>query len=171
MKEKEILNDSKELYDEIINSNNSELIYNLALFYNKGSQKLDDYWTYQDRYINLLEKGALLNHIPSLIKLGDTNRRGNDYIAKHPLKAKELYIKASEKGSAKAMLRLANMYEEEFENEDDDWKKSLYWINKACSLNYSEAFIMLGTFYEEGKGVPIDIDKAYELYEKGGAEL
>ncbi|TDQ06547.1 tetratricopeptide repeat protein [Pedobacter metabolipauper] len=49
-------------------------------------------------------------------------------------------------------------------------KKCIYWYSKACNNGHAEACNNLASFYEEGIGCELDLNKALELY-KRSAEL
>jgi TPR repeat protein len=43
--------------------------------------------------------------------------------------------------------------------------KAIYWYEKALQQNDPRAAYNLASLYEEGNGVPKDLDKAYRYYE------
>lgn len=46
-----------------------------------------------------------------------------------------------------------------------DFTEAKYWLEKAHDKGAFTATVLLGTMYEEGKGIPADIPKAISLYE------
>ena len=51
-----------------------------------------------------------------------------------------------------------------------DYKKAIYWYEKATNLNNSDAMNSLGTCYYTGKGVQQDYKKAFEWFEKAAIQ-
>nr|WP_314166223.1 tetratricopeptide repeat protein [uncultured Campylobacter sp.] len=49
---------------------------------------------------------------------------------------------------------------------DRDYKKALYFYEKACNGKSYGACVIMGTMYVEGKGVKKDYKKAIELFDK-----
>jgi TPR repeat protein len=51
-----------------------------------------------------------------------------------------------------------------------DYAEAKRWLEPAHEKGASTATFILGTMYEEGKGVPVDNSKAIALYEKAAAQ-
>lgn len=166
---KEDFDNSFEHYKEVLESKDSKKMEELSTLYkNTFPNDIGDYFTYQDRSITLLEKAVeCTTDTKILIKTGDTKRYGTDYDGKYPRKALELYKRAADLGDCEAMMKIVSMYENEFSEENTNYKKSLYWIRKAIAKQYPPSFYKLGCYYDEGKGVSQNSDHAYDLWEKG----
>lgn len=77
-------------------------------------------------------------------------------------KAKELYLKAIDKGSVEASYYLARM-----EREKGDLNSSLHYLEKSAKSGFAPAQFELGEMYEKGThGVKIDPDEAVRWYSK-----
>lgn len=82
-------------------------------------------------------------------------------ISKNEEEAFKWYKQAAELGSASAQFYLAKWY-----SKNRDYKESFGWYKKSASSNYSPALYRLGWFYEVGKYVTSDLDKAIFYYKK-----
>ncbi|WP_049962169.1 protein kinase domain-containing protein [Oribacterium sp. FC2011] len=80
-------------------------------------------------------------------------------------KAKELFDKAAEGGSADAMYIIGFMYQNG-EGVDQDYAKAKEWYTKAAEGGNTEAMTKLGLLYYFGNGVTQDYTKTKEWYEK-----
>jgi TPR repeat protein len=94
--------------------------------------------------------------------------------SKYMSKAKEWMEKAATMGYAQAMVELAEMYEynegEEDNNEEAE-RKALQWYKKASEQGHAEAIENIGFYYIYGYGgLEKDCQKAYEWYEKAEAK-
>ena len=49
-----------------------------------------------------------------------------------------------------------------------DYAVSTEWFQKGAELNVAEAIYMLGVNYENGRGVPKNLQKAFSLYSRAG---
>jgi TPR repeat protein len=75
------------------------------------------------------------------------------------------YELAANLGHADATFKLARLYDFRGKTLDFDKARALY--EKAISLGSIKAINNLGCMYEEGKGVPKDVDRAISLYNEG----
>ena len=50
---------------------------------------------------------------------------------------------------------------------EQDYKEAVYWFRKAADAGNAAAMCNLGTMYETGKGVNMDLGEARRLYEEG----
>lgn len=75
----------------------------------------------------------------------------------------------AEKGLTPCQIELANCYlvgrDVNGNALPQDYFKAKHWLERAHEKGAFTATVMLGTVYEEGKGVSVDIPKAIELYE------
>ena len=83
-------------------------------------------------------------------------------------KAVGILQEAAEKDSmAYAMNVLGLLYAEGVGTEQDS-KKAVYWLNRACEKGFREAYHNLGALYKLGKGgVKQDFAAAYSTFQKG----
>src|SRR5689334_17943651 len=51
-----------------------------------------------------------------------------------------------------------------------DFAEAMRWLEPAHKKGASTATFILGTMYEEGKGVPVDVRKAIEYYETAAGQ-
>jgi TPR repeat protein len=51
-----------------------------------------------------------------------------------------------------------------------DFAEAMRWLEPAHEKGASTATFILGTMYEEGKGVPVDVGKAIEYYETAAGQ-
>jgi TPR repeat protein len=77
--------------------------------------------------------------------------------------AMALYEKAAEAGSPEAQVRLAYLLDYAEYNE-----KAVHWYRAAADQDYPEGIGGLAEMYAKGEGVPKDLAKARELFEKAG---
>ena len=75
-------------------------------------------------------------------------------------KAKYWYRKAAEKNDAEAQFRIAAILQKE-----GQYEASFEWLDKAVEQGYPPAITRLGFNYSRGRGVPVDKDKALNLWE------
>ena len=83
-------------------------------------------------------------------------------------KARQLYIKAAESGSARAQNELGIIYVEG-KGVERNCSESVKWFNKAVKQNYSKAKYNLALKYYSGTCVDKDIKKAVKLYSECGS--
>jgi TPR repeat protein len=83
--------------------------------------------------------------------------------------SEEIKIRA-EKGSTPMQIALGHSYliGKDWDGNPIpvDYKAARIWIEKAASKGASTAIFLLGTLYEEGLGVEVNIDEAVSLYKK-----
>lgn len=79
--------------------------------------------------------------------------------------AVELLTSSAEAGNSDAQLALGSFYKtgESFKK---DYKKSVYWYQKAADQNNVDAIRNLGYMFEKGYGLKKDIKKALKLYQQ-----
>lgn len=83
-------------------------------------------------------------------------------------KARQLYTKAAERGSARAQNELGIIYGEG-KGVEQNCNESVKWLNKAAKQNYSKAKYNLALKYYSGTCVDKDINKAIKLYSDCGS--
>ncbi len=83
-------------------------------------------------------------------------------------KIEELKAKA-EKGLTPHQIELGHSYltglDYDGEEFPQDFSEAKRWLERAHERGAFTATVLLGTMYEEGKGMPVNIPKAIELYE------
>ena len=100
--------------------------------------------------------------------LGECYLHGHG-IEKNVSKAIELWEFSADECDG-VLMELANLYRDGIEFEPD-YKKAVYWLERAARLDYApdsgfpEARYDLGVYYYEGKGVERDLKKAIEYFE------
>lgn len=83
------------------------------------------------------------------------------------LKAKELYEKSFQSGSARGAYMLGRFYDYGNELFAEEQIKAQYYYETAARKGDRDAVYMLATRYGEGKFVDTSPEKAFELYAKG----
>lgn len=103
--------------------------------------------------------------IPSLAdQAADDLQAGIDAFNRGDLPgAMTLYEKAAEAGSPEAQVRLAYLLDYAEDNE-----KAAHWYRAAADQDYPDGIGGLAEMYAKGEGVPKDLAKARELFEKAG---
>ena len=84
--------------------------------------------------------------------------------------AMEWYEKAARQNNAAAAYNLAQLYEH-MENKDTHiYEKVKFWYEKSALGGLSQAQNNLAALYLEGKQIPHDAKKAFELFKKAAAQ-
>ena len=133
-----------------------------------------------DKAVNDYEKGAYikaLNAFYVLAKKGDQYAQYNVammYENGQGLKANKSeaiywYEKAAKQENAAAQYNLAKLYHTSATTDEHAYKKAKYWYEKASENGMMQAYNNLASLYMEGKGVPKDEKKAFELFQKGAS--
>ena len=76
--------------------------------------------------------------------------------------AKNWYSQAAVNGDAYAQIGLGNVHTRQGEHE-----KALPWYQKSARQGYSPAIYRMAVVYEFGRGVPMDKQRAFELFKQG----
>ena len=117
----------------------------------------------KEQAFKILEKAAKLNHIPSMVELGNAYFAGSQ-VTKDTAKAYQYWRKAAELGSVEATIKI---------NFNKLTNASLPRSEKANSVKQLKVFAnrgsvlaqaLLGLCYEQGIGVKMDKAKAAEFY-------
>lgn len=94
--------------------------------------------------------------------------QGIDALNKDDYKTATLHlIEALEPTDPEAQYNWGVMYYSGKNEVKQDYKKALYWFNKAAEQEYAAAERLLGGMYHEGNGVKQDYSKAYEYFKLG----
>jgi TPR repeat protein len=136
----------------------------------------------QIRLVHLLSSGSLaLTNYPEAFEWAKKAAESNDpdgtfwlaycygfgvSVNRDPKKALDLYRVAAEKGSAKNKYELArNLFfgEEVYQ----DRSEAMKWYKAAAEQGHPDAMVIFGVAMIEGKLVPKDAQKGFELFEKG----
>lgn len=148
------INDINRLTKEA--QNNSEKQVELArLLYSLKSYEEAFYW---------YEKAAALEEADGWNGMGCCYLVGRG-VNKDEQLAIYYFEKAATKGSARAMCNLAD-YFSKLENSNE----AFYWYEKAAKLGFSHALKGLGCCYLFGRGIPVNKEKAKELFEKAASQ-
>lgn len=118
---------------------------------------LDD----KEAWIRLLTSAAEQGDKKSQTTLGECYLRGQRVIGDI---SKALYWlrKAADQGNCfTAQYLLAEAMEATAEN----FEKQMHWLIRHADLGSTESQLLLGLIYEEGRGVPVDLVKAYMWYD------
>ncbi len=115
----------------------------------------------QDRQmaLDLYVQAAELNQPYALAALGDWYRDG--------------WIASVEPSKSPAVLSLKRDRTPKLkyvENGTKDWESAIEWYRKAAELDHRYAMIEMGRAYQNGTGVELNPDIAYEWYQAAGSE-
>ncbi len=125
-------------------------------------------WTEKHQKTNAYS-GLLRHHLGDALEKHASNYdSGKNGITKNYKKAVYWYQKAANYGNSKAARTLATAYEFEHMNLKKDMEQVIYWSTvEASTLVGWEAMFRLGSIYFSGKnGVPVNLEKAIEWFEK-----
>lgn len=146
-----------------------------------GLPQVDEYKMGYDAYmqkkftesVNWFTKSAAKGNIEAMFGLGLIYQNGGG--TEIPVNEKEAagwYTKAADKGHIKAMNNLGELY---FTKEGmHDYKLALEWLTKAANGGFPNAMYNIGVIYDEGLGVAIQMEEAYNWFKKAadkGLEL
>lgn len=160
----------EDYYNKAIGYGNTNAIYNLATCYQQG----DSYIGFErnlNKAIALFRMGAAQGNAYCLTELGQLYKRKDiEAIDNYPeVAAFECYNKAYETqpNSCPAICLLAECYEKGEGVSRDETKAFSLYLEGSEYNDYAAAKV--GLFYEEGRIVEKDLQKAYEYYEKATA--
>ena len=122
-----------------------------------------NYQITKEQAFNILLRSAKLNHIPSLVELGNVYFSGSQ-AKKDPAKAYYYWEKAAKLGSAEAEIKINfNMLTRQNISIEEK-KKSIRKLKSFANRGSVIAQALLGLCYEQGIGVKIDKAKASDFY-------
>lgn len=102
-----------------------------------------------------VKKIALALGVASMALLLSGCESGEETVAK--------LVREAEKGDAKAMAKIAEIYCGGINIEQDDQVCGV-WMRRAAESGHSRSQYMLGTMYEQGLGMRTDYAQAYRWY-------
>ena len=105
-------------------------------------------------------KAVAQGYGPSIYNLAQMHEKGLG-VARDLGEAAVLYRKLAESAPGEARLRLAMV-----EAEREKYGEAHKWLNKAASDGDVRAMLELGIFHEQGRGVPRDLAKARQWFER-----
>ena len=137
--------------------------YELAKIYETGF--LDILIADKKYAMELYVQAASLGHMPSATLLGRIYETGNEIVPQDTVLSVNYYTIASHGGDPEAMMGLCAWYligaEPAFAADD---KEAFEWALKAARLGFPKAQFTVGYFYEKGKGVEPNEEKAAKWY-------
>jgi TPR repeat protein len=110
-----------------------------------------------EEQLKWLLKAAQAASIDALYKLGSYYSQNDE--TENLRKSLEYYKQAADKGHAKAMCSLGNIYEDK-----EDLPESTRWMIKAAEAGDSASWFYVGHRYQNGKGIPVNFVKAYAWF-------
>ncbi len=111
----------------------------------------------------MLKNGAELNHIPSLVELGNAYFAGSQ-VKKDTAKAYQYWRKAAALGSSEAEIKINFSKLTNSTLPNSDKHKAVAKLKKYANKGSVMAQALLGLCYEQGIGVKTDKAKAAEFY-------
>lgn len=135
---------------------------NLALLYS-DTERYDEA---QKMWAEAADQGYVTSMVNYAAMLSEMEQMESCY-----LQAMQYLIAAAVAGSAKAQYDMSLIYSDDCSpwNEDLREKASVFWLKKAVSSGYAEAYGDLGMRYFYGDGIEKDDTKAFELVSLGAA--
>jgi TPR repeat protein len=108
--------------------------------------------------IKWVTKAAEQDIPKALCELGICYDQGIAGVAIDHSKARELYLRAADRGSTRAMLNLGKLYStgQGVKRSESD---AFYWCNRAAENGSAPAQALAGTMLLEGQGTAVDISK------------
>lgn len=149
-------------YKEAAMQNHPDAQCAMARFYREGYCVKLNY----DLAIQILEPLVEQGHIPAMLELASCvsaqyiNSSGGSRPA-NPERAKALYERAANLGSAKAMIQLATYWS------DQD---SILWLTRAAEVGDPEGQYLLAQRYHQGKGVEKNPEEAFRWYREAAKQ-
>ena len=122
-----------------------------------------NYQITDEQAVEMLEKAAKLNHVPSLIEIGKVYFTGK-FAEKDTAKAFEYWRKAASLGSLEAKVRLAFTKLNNQNASKKEKREALKTLKLAANNGSILAQSLLGLAYEKGIGVIANKGKAAEYY-------
>lgn len=113
----------------------------------------------------LFRQAADLGDTAAMIDLGECYRSG-DGVTQDESTALSWFRRAAEAGNTSAMVLTGAMYLLGGEGIEPDDATAAQWFQKASDRNSAAGMYDLGTMYEDGRGVPVNLEKAEQLYRK-----
>ncbi|WP_377292317.1 tetratricopeptide repeat protein [Rhizobium sp. SG2393] len=123
----------------------------------------------QAKALVFFEKGAAAGDAWSMSSLADVYREGK-IVAKDMKKALDLYEQALAKGNASVVGKIGDIYYRSGEALGLDRSKALAFYQQGTDADDPWAMAGLADVYREGKIVPQDLKKAFDLYEQALAK-
>ncbi|KAL5038513.1 hypothetical protein BDV3_006341 [Batrachochytrium dendrobatidis] len=145
----------------------------LYLFAELHINGLTDVIFKDDRYVvELLERGAKLEHAPCVFKLAEAYQNAWFGLDCDMKKSFYGYCRAANMGHLEAMLEMSRWYLVGAKMDLDGFvleqsnEKAYQWILKSAKAGHARAMFGIGHFYSEGLGVVKNTDTALEWYRK-----
>lgn len=134
-----------------------------AADYNEKADVLFDQMAYAKAF-NYYRKAAEKEDGHAYYRLGILYQKGWGVTASES-KAVEYFQKAADKQDPGGQCELAYHYFDQH-----DYEEALTYAEKSASQNVADAAYLLGHLYEQGKGVEVDLKKAFSWYEKAAPQ-
>jgi TPR repeat protein len=155
--------DALPLVSDAANSANSEAMFYLGAFYEKGWAVSQDYAEAHKWY----EKSASLGNNDAMKNLGLLYYQGMG-VPKDYQQGKQWLQKAIDAGNFVAMGAMGSVYEQGL-GVDQDYRQAKVWFEKAAAAGESLAMVQLANLYQRGAGVDRNDQQALAWYSKAAA--
>jgi TPR repeat protein len=116
--------------------------------------------------LEFLIEGAQKNNSKCICKLG-TQFFSGEFVAKDETKALLYYQTAAKLGDAEAQNFLGVIYLEGLCGTKKNTKKAIQLFEKSAKSQNSDSLYNLGFIYLKGKGVPQDVNAAFDYFQQG----
>ncbi len=116
----------------------------------------------------LLRESADLGDTNAMQELGECYRTG-DGVPQQGLEAERWFLRAAVAGNSAAMVSLGALYWLGAEDVPQNNDEAAKWFQRAADLNNPAGLYDLARFYEQGRGVPKNLDRAKQLYQQSAA--
>ena len=149
-------------YEKAVAQGDGTAMNNLGFLYQHGKGTDVDL----KKAFELFEKSALANNKYGCANLAYMYDNGV-YVKQDYTMAYKWYLKGAELGNENCM-NMCGQYNLHGKGRDKDYKEAAKWYQMTITQNpkHSSAHCNLGYCYEFGYGVPLDLNKALELYQK-----
>ena len=172
------LNLALKWYDKAAENGNVMAQIIMGQYYYSGEGVEKNY----EKAVNLYRNAAEQGYAIAQNNLGECYAKGNG-IEQDWEKAMEWYRKAAEQGYAVAQYNLGDCYQAEGSGiaesaggdyddltAQDSFRKAVKWFRKAVEQENKDAQFSLGWCYQYGQGVPVNLQKAIDLYQKSAKQ-
>ena len=162
---------AKTLYLKSANHHYAPSAYKVAEFYEQGKTGNIDL----QKALKWYKKAANKGNSAAQFKLGSIYQNGAG-VEQNIHSAIEWYYSAAQQDHAQAAYQLGTIYGEGFNNKSGrqiiktNYDKAAQYYQKASKLDYNLAYARLAFLYENGLGVPTDLERAISLYQQSTQE-
>lgn len=154
---------ARQMYQKACDSGEEIGCYGLGWLYEKGRGGPLDLNKAKELFAKSCDGGEVskCTNIALRFRLGEKSGAPRDNA-----KARELFGKSCDGGVVKACISAGKMFSQEPGPHDPptDFAKARWYLIKACDGGLAEGCVELASMYENGRGVPLDLNRAKQEY-------